>query len=549
VSQCALLVLAGVAVYGASLSNAFLWDDIAQVLQNHLAHSLANIRYFFQGGTFATGGAARLGGIYYRPLMTTSFALLYGLFGPVPFYFHLYQLAFHLTNGVLVFLLFERWLARVEPEGAPVPSAGRFLPLVLALVFVVHPMNVEPVAYVSAVHEVLCATFGLTALMVLELRRGARRDPWSRRLLVGLLILLSLLAKEAGAVVVVITVLYLVCLDRARLAAYAGPIVGAVGVYAVLRFGVAGMPVVSPNVTSPIIQATLGERILNVPKILLFYVRTFVFPKDLAIAQHWLVRAPTLADFWLPLAVVLSLAGLVLYRLGPGGLGRRDPAGRVTAFFLGWVAAGLGLLVHVLPLDFTVAERWFYFPMIGALGLLGCVLRLYLPGGIWRRPAVLGTVAVLVVGGLGIRAAVRTLDWKDPLTLYSRDIQRSEDAFDLQLNLAAELVKAGRFAESKRHFLRAYQLAPESPYVLHDLGAMYYLEKDVATAEQFFLRAIARGGNYRAYTAYLTILLEQNRLAEAKTFLERQALPRFPYNVELRTLHARLTAQLGGAPR
>jgi Flp pilus assembly protein TadD len=110
-------------------------------------------------------------------------------------------------------------------------------------------------------------------------------------------------------------------------------------------------------------------------------------------------------------------------------------------------------------------------------------------------------------------------------------------------------VKAGRFAESKRHFLRAYELAPESPYVLHDLGAMYYLDKDVATAERFFVRAIARGGNYRAYTAYLTILLEQHRLSEAQVFLERQALPRFPYNVELRTLHARLAAQLGQTPR
>jgi outer membrane beta-barrel protein len=52
----------------------------------------------------------------------------------------------------------------------------------------------------------------------------------------------------------------------------------------------------------------------------------------------------------------------------------------------------------------------------------------------------LGTIAVLVVGGLGLRAAVWALDWKDALTLYSRDIRRSEDAFDLQLNLAAEQV-------------------------------------------------------------------------------------------------------------
>ena len=546
---CIILVVAAVAVYAASLSNGFVLDDVSQVVSNHLAHSLANIRYFFEGGTFPTGGRERLGGIYYRPLMSTSFALVYGLFGSAPFYFHLYQLAIHVVNGVLVFLLLDAWLARVVPRGAPAPRVAQFLPFALALVFVVHPVNVEAVAYVSAVHEVQCVMFGLAALMVLESSRGARHDPWWRRLVVALLLLLSLLSKETGAVVVVITLLYLACLDRTRLRAFAPPIVVTVGLYAFLRLWVAGIPIVTPHNASSLIQASLGERLLSAPKILYSYLSGFVFPKDLTVSQHWLVKSPTAQEFWVPLAVVLAVAGLlgyILYRRRPG---RGDESTAVFVFFLGWVAVSLGLLIHIVPLDFTVADRWMYLPMIGMLGLLGCVLKMYLPEALWKRPALLGTIAILIVAGLGARAVVRTLDWKDALTLYSHDIPRADDSFDLQVNLASELIKAGRLAEAKPHLLRGYELAPDSPYVLHDMGVMYYMEKDVATAESFFLRAIAKDGNYIVYADYLTILLEQKRLQEAKDFLERQALPRFPYNVEFRNLHARLTATLGGPRR
>ena len=546
---CVILVVAGVAVYAASLSNGFVLDDVSQVLENRLAHSLANIRYFFEGGTFPTGGRERLGGIYYRPLMATSFALVYGLFGSSPFYFHLYQLAIHLVNGVLVFLLLDAWLARVVPRGAPAPRLARFLPFALALVFVVHPVNVEAVAYVSAVHEVQCVMFGLAALLVLESSRGARHDPWGRRLVVALLLLLALLSKETGAVLVVITLLYLACLDRARLAAFAAPIAAAVGIYAVLRFWIAGIPVVTPHSASSLIQAPLGERLLSAPKILFSYMRAFVFPNDLTVSQHWLVKSLTVQEFWMPLAVVLAVTGLLVYVLYRRRPGTGDASTAVYVFFLGWVAVSLGLLIHIVPLDFTVADRWMYLPMIGMLGLIGCILKMYLPQSMWQRPAVLGTVAILIVAGLGARAVVRTLDWKDALTLYSHDIPRAEDSFDLQVNLASELIKAGRLAEAKPHLLRGYELAPDSPYVLHDMGVMYYMEKDVATAERFFLRAIAKDGNYIVYADYLTILLEQKRLQEAKNFLERQALPRFPYNVEFRNLHARLTAALGGTQR
>jgi hypothetical protein len=259
VVACALLVLAGVAVYAASLSNGFVLDDASQVLENHLAHSLANIRYFFEGGTFPTGGRDRLVGIYYRPLMATSFALVYGIFGSTPFYFHLYQLAIHLINGVLVFLLLDAWLARVGSPGAPAPRPARFLPLVLALVFVVHPVYVETVVYVSAVHEVLCVMFGLAALVVLESSRGAHNDPWWRPLVVAFLLLLSLLSKETGAVVVLITLIYLFCLDRTRLAKFAAPIAVTVGVYAFLRFWVAGIPVVTPHTASSLIRSRSGN--------------------------------------------------------------------------------------------------------------------------------------------------------------------------------------------------------------------------------------------------------------------------------------------------
>ena len=107
-----LITLIGFIVYANSLFNRFVWDDEEQILNNSLVHSISNIPSFFKGGTFNVSGSPKLTGIYYRPLMTSFFSILYTVFGPNPFPFHLSQLLIHIANTVIVFFILQHFLKR-----------------------------------------------------------------------------------------------------------------------------------------------------------------------------------------------------------------------------------------------------------------------------------------------------------------------------------------------------------------------------------------------------------------------------------------------------
>src|SRR5690348_10152236 len=98
----------GFTVYFYSLFNGFVGDDFDQLVNNPFVHSLANLPYFFLGGTF-NNGFVSLSGIYYKPLMTVLFSLLYTVFQVTPFFYHFTQLLFHLTNVILLYYLFKKF--------------------------------------------------------------------------------------------------------------------------------------------------------------------------------------------------------------------------------------------------------------------------------------------------------------------------------------------------------------------------------------------------------------------------------------------------------
>ena len=145
--------LIGLLVYGVSLFNGFVWDDEEQLLNNTLVHSLTNIPQLLSNSTFSTGGATKLGGVYYRPVMMIYFAVLHSFFGPSGFVFHLAQVTIHILG---VWLLYKI-VAKLTNK-----RVGFFS----AILFLVHPVNVEAVVYVSAVQDVLVAFFGLLSLVI-----------------------------------------------------------------------------------------------------------------------------------------------------------------------------------------------------------------------------------------------------------------------------------------------------------------------------------------------------------------------------------------------
>jgi len=515
-----LLILIGFLVYFNSLFNGFVWDDEEQVINNVLVHSLSNFPLFFKGSTFNPGGGSALTGLYYKPLMTFFFSVVYSIFGSKPFFFHLFQLLLHVGNAVLVFVLLEHFFKKQK------------LSFFLSLIFLIHPMNAEAVVYVAALQEILFFFFGMLALTFVIKEPVRLKDNGVIYLSTSFLLLLSLLSKETGIIFFALIFFYLLIYKRERLLNYFIFFLVSLAAYLILRFGLAGI-YFQKHGLSPITRMDFWDRLISMPKIILFYLKTFFAPLDLAISQHWVVEKITWPDFSRPLIFdslfFLAILAIVIFLV----IKQYSHVAIYFLFFFLWFIFALGFHLHLFSLDLTVSDRWFYLPMVGMLGMFGAIApKLKVKS---EKLKVIITIIIIII--LSWRTFIRTFDWRNGLTLYSHDIKISKDAFDLENNLGVELFRVGRFDEAKIHFENSTKLAPYWWTNWNNLGVIYERKGDFGKAATYYKKAIDNGNYYLAYENYSGVLIKQNKKNEAKEFLEKEALPKFPYNQKLRQLY------------
>ncbi len=473
-----ILVLIGFLVYGNVLFNKPVWDD----------------EEFFRAGLNSMKGT------YFRPIITTLFSFLYAITGSQAFFFHLFQITFHIINSILIFVLFSYLL-----------GSSYLWPFMMALIFLIHPVNVEAVSFIAATQEVLFFTFGTSGLLLMVKKRFSN--------LVPIFFLGSLLVKETGIVFFILTFFYLALYNKKFLKKYALFSLLLIMIYGFVRLLVHSTYVQGKGLF-PIMRVGLVERLQTTPSIIVYYLSKFFWPRDLAIAQHWVVKNPGMNNFILPLtAIIIALTVALLYFA--------KTKNKLFLFFLFWLIVGLAPHLQIIPLNMTAAERWFYFPMVGLLGMLGIILSKLKH----QKAIIILLVSVIMV--LSIRTIIRTFDWRDELSLFGHDIKYSTNAFDIQNNLGVALFRTGRVEESGIYFRKSVELAPYWWVNWNNLGAYYEHKKDLAKAEEYYAKSISNGDYYLAYENYAMILIKEKKLKEAKDFLENKALGKFPKDQRL----------------
>lgn len=511
------LLFVGLLIYLPSLLNGFVWDDEEQVLGNVAIRSVANIPSFFSQSTFNNGGAGKMSGMYFKPLMPVSFALIHIFSGLNAWGYHLFQTVLHLANTGLVYSIFLTFFS---------PLAA-FLG---ALLFLVHPANVETVVYISALQDALYMFFGLLSLKLLVKNKEIN---FQTMLYVGGLMFLALLGKETGVLFLGINLLYVLLYRRESLVDYLMTMALVVAGYFLLRFGMAGIGL-SQNHLSPIMKTSVMERWQNIPAVVLFYLEKLILPAKLAISQHWLVQGRTFGDFFMPLAVIFTVVLLFV-----AGLYQSKKSGQKwpTIFFFGGVLfSALFLHSQIVALDMTVAERWMYVMVFGAVG----IFLYYLDQGLKQeklKPVLVWGLSIVILT-FTLRSAWRVSDWRTGLKLYEKDEATAKDTFDFENNFGVYLFRVGRYKESKKHYLRSTIVEPLWWTNWNNLGVIYEMEGKVKQAEKCYLRSIKNGDYYLAYENYTKLLLKQKKWQQAKTFLEKEALVRFPYNGNLRNMYS-----------
>src|SRR5262249_27785941 len=186
-----LVVALAVATFARTVGHGFLfWDDRAFIAENPLIARPS-------AATPLTVWTQPLLDLY-APLTYSLWAGLSAVFGPAAWVFHLTNVVLHALNAWIVFALLCQLLGEA---GAGAAVAG-------ALVFAVHPVQVESVAWASETKDLLSACFALLAIdQMLVFRREGRRGVYLRA---SLAFLAALLAKPSA----VVTPLLLVVIDR-----------------------------------------------------------------------------------------------------------------------------------------------------------------------------------------------------------------------------------------------------------------------------------------------------------------------------------------------
>lgn len=499
-----LIIILGLAVHFSSLFNGFVWDDIGQIVNNGMTQHVSNIKSFFFGLKDLDGNTVKIAAIYYRPLMASMFAIMNTIFGPQAFYFHLLSLLLHLIITVFIFKLFSDFFK--------IPIA-----LALSLIFLVHPFNTEVVNYASALNDLLYFIFGIAAILLVKTKQSKPLTVIS----VSVLLFLSLLGKESGILFIPVILLYSFFYFREKLVSVAISSVIAPVVYYILRTSFyTNLPEDKIIGFSPFIDMSIWGHLLNIPKIFLYYFGNFFIPKDFLVAQQWVVTTPTFLDFFFPLFILLSFVGLIIF-LGVKFYKNKDSKNlKDLTFFLFWFFSGIGFYFQLFPLDMTVADRWFYFGIVGLIGFVGLFADRFLVERFKiKENYILYALLALIVIFTG-RTIVRSGNWSNEYNLYTHDLKAGEPSFDLENQLGDVLFNKGDLDAAKMHFQKSVDLWPCSE-ALNNLGLVNHMQGNIQVAESLYIKSIECNNVYKAYGNLITLLIRSEDYEKAEYYIEK----------------------------
>jgi hypothetical protein len=508
-----IITIAGLIFYFDGLKNQFLGDDNAQIVTSLPVHSIANIKLFFEGGTFYTGnGLAPLQGSYFRPLMTTAFSLVYTIFGAHPIYFHLLQLLLCIGSTVFLYLFFRY-------------SFRPVIALFLSLVFLVHPLDSQVVFAIANLQDALFFFFGILGLWLL-IRFSSLRSLW----LVAVCILLSLLSKETGILFVAISLIYLFWWNKERLYWFCGITVLPITLWLLMKTYAVGFFGSDPG-NAPIDRLSLVGRLMTAPSILQFYITKFIFPWKLASAYYWEYPTYNFRHFLLPFFIDAIAIALVVYV----ALAIRKHASRARyltyVFFAIWCALGVFVTLQIIPLDFTASEAWFYFPMVGVLGMMGMAISVFAPSLHVDQRIILGLmIAILLV--LGVRTIVRGTNWTNWTALSYHDITASKEDYNADYVIASNLENQGKSAMALSYVQRSISIFPDG-INYGSLGFAYNQLGNYVQSDHAYIDALTYSNNLaneKLYEANLQSLTLFHGNPAANIALLKKAVLKLPNN-------------------
>jgi hypothetical protein len=413
--------LATALLFLASLPGDFLdWDDLAYIpLNQGLGAGL---------GPFLRTAFLQFTGDFWLPLLWVSYGIDHAIWGLDPAGYHLTNALLHGWNAAVVALLASELVSPSKERRAGVA-------LLAGLLWGIHPLRVESVAWIAERKDVLCGAFGFPALLLwirFARSRGGEtglRSAWADRRyrLAVALLAASLLSKPSFVVAPMLFLLGDLWLGRARSGASLRGLLAEKAPFLALGLACSVVTAIAQRpALMPLAEASFAARILHAGRSTLDYLGFVAWPRDLMPWYPHPMNAATFTDlrFAVPLVLVLAATAASCAVLRRGWT--------APTLWLGWLVSLAPVLGIVQVGGQGMADRFTYlpslFPTLGAVGLFVharnvVVARTGIPGSDLLLRT-LATAAVLALGATTF--ALMPTFWSSE-NLWTRVIETSRE--------------------------------------------------------------------------------------------------------------------------
>lgn len=446
-SLCGVFFFLGLLAYGASLGNGFVhWDDGLLIYQNPAVMEVSASSIWRAFSTYDPE--------LYIPLTLLTYQADYLFGGGSATLFHVQNLFWHIANALLVC-----WFAFLMLKNKGVA-------VFLGLLFLLHPVHTEAVAWASGRKDVLSTFFFFAALISWLYARD--RDSRRLFLLSAILFALGLMAK---VMVITLPIIMMLLLFRERRKPSRQDALSLMPYFVLsVIFGIVALF----GKTEAGAITTLSQKILMAFKSAMFYPWQLLWPTHLSVLYPY-NGVITLAspDFFVPGILLAAVIVLVLVLLKWS----REP--------LTWV---LFYLVTLAPTfinfakgdhDFYVAsDRYTYIPSVGLFVLFGLGVTWFVQqdssAKIERlRMRILAGIAAIFLTVFALRTYQQSLLWRDSVTLFTTVIERFPDAsYVAHANVANAYRLQKEFDEAIDHYQQSLSIRPH-PRTYSNLGDTY----------------------------------------------------------------------------
>lgn len=469
-----LVALITFVVYIPALQNGFVnWDDDVLVYKNQ------HIRFINQH--FLGWSITDISTGLWHPFVWFSLTFDYAIWGLNPLGYHLSNIFFHVANTLLVFILAILILRYNKPKRSRSVLIGGFI---ASLLFGIHPLHVESVAWVSERKDVLCGLFFLLSLLFYL--KYVSCKTLKRFIYYGASLCLFALSLMSKPMAVTLPAIFFL-IDFYPLKRF--------GQKVLLRVFLEKIPFLISSILASVITirvqdlarsfetVPLMERVFIAMHNYILYLLKMAFPFNLAPFYPYLEKAGIFTYEYIGSLILFLLVTFVSYR----------SLKREKAFFTAWFYYVITLIpvAGIIKVgEFVTADRYAYLPSISIFLLVGLSTAVSFE----KRYRYITIAFLIILSGILADKTVRQIAvWHDSLTLWSYEIKLFPNAFIAYNNRGNAYSNMGNLQEAIKDYYKAIELNPDAAEVYFNLGIVYTKLGQIKTARIYYNKAAALG--------------------------------------------------------